>query len=87
MLITTHLHDANLRPDTQGHQHEEEEAGPDGGSGDLGEHVRHHYEGEAGALGRVVQLGLEGTVLQPRVCVAPAASISYYLFEVVGLQC
>ena len=37
---------------------------PEGGAGDLGEHVRHDNEGKSCSLGRVIQLLDKGTVLQ-----------------------
>ena len=58
------LNDANLGAQAQREQHHEEEGGPEGSSGDLGEDVRHHDEGETGSLGRVVQLLHQGTVLE-----------------------
>ena len=50
------LNDANLGAEAEGEQHQEEESGPEGRPGDLGEHICHHDEGEPGPLGRVVQL-------------------------------
>ena len=50
------LEDADLRAEAEAEQHHEEEGGPEGGSGDLGEHVSHDDEGEPCSLGRVIQL-------------------------------
>ena len=44
------LQDADLRAEAQAEQHHEEQGGPEGSPGDLGEDVRHHDEGESGAL-------------------------------------
>ena len=58
------LEDADLGAEAETEQHHEEEGGPEGGAGDLGEHVRHDDEGESCSLGRVIQLLDKGTVLQ-----------------------
>ena len=56
------LQDPDLGAQAEAEQHHEEERGPEGGPGDLGEHVSHHDEGEPGALGGVVQLLDQGAV-------------------------
>ena len=56
------LEDADLRAEAETEQHHEEQGGPEGGAGDLGEHVRHDDEGESCPLGRVIQLLDQGAV-------------------------
>ena len=56
------LEDADLRPQPQREQHQEEERRPCLRPGQLREHVRHHDEGEARALRGIVQLGLKAAV-------------------------
>ena len=53
-----------LSPEPEREEHHEEQSGPEGSPGDLGEDVRHHDEGETGSLSRVVQLLHQGTVLE-----------------------
>ena len=56
------LEDADLRPQPQREQHQEEERRPCLRPGQLREHVRHHDEGEARALRGIVQLRLKAAV-------------------------
>ena len=60
------LHDPDLGAQPECEQHHEEQAGPQRGAGDLGEHLCHDNEGEAGALGRGVQFAHQGAVPQTR---------------------
>ena len=53
----------DLGAEAETEQHHEEEGGPEGGAGDLGEHICHDDEGESCSLGRVVQLSGQGAVL------------------------
>jgi hypothetical protein len=65
------LHNPNLRSQAKREQHAEEEARPDGRPRDLSEDISHDDEGEPRSLGRFVQLGLQGTILQPDVSMVP----------------
>ena len=58
------LEDADLRAEPQREQHREEEERPERRPRQLREDVRHHDEGEAGALRRVVQLGRQAAVFE-----------------------
>lgn len=58
------LQDADLRADAQRQQHEEEDDGPERRYGELYDGLREHDEGQARALGRLVQLRLHGALLE-----------------------
>ena len=47
----------------------------------LCEDIGHYDEGEPGPLGRLVQLRLQRTVLQPNVCTVPVRMLYYFKYS------
>ena len=47
----------------------------------LCEDISHYDEGKPGSLGRLVQLRLQRTVLQPNVCTVPVRMLYYFKYS------